>query len=110
MPYTCSEAASPGGCSPMTCLPGRASTTTFGCGGWMAPGRISTTSFLARSANTQVEKPHLALDYGQPVGEDYGKRGPRGYDGGKKVNGRTPPSGRHSGPVTKAKVHPGEVQ
>jgi putative transposase len=26
--------------------------------------------------------------HGQPVGEDYGKRGPRGNDGAKKVKGR----------------------
>src|SRR5260370_16072527 len=27
-------------------------------------------------------------DHRQPVGEDHGKRGPRGYDAGKKVTGR----------------------
>jgi putative transposase len=44
---------------------------------------------------------------GQPVGEDLRKRGVRGYDGAKKVNGRK----RHllvdtNGLVMKAKVHP----
>ena len=27
-------------------------------------------------------------DHRQPIGEDHGKRGPRGYDAGKKVSGR----------------------
>jgi putative transposase len=44
---------------------------------------------------------------GQPVGQDHGKRGPRGYDGGKKIDGRK----RHilvetEGRLLKARVHP----
>ncbi|MDP9367531.1 MAG: transposase [Chloroflexota bacterium] len=48
-------------------------------------------------------------DRGQPIGQDHGKRKPRGYDAGKKVSGRK----RHLlvvtvGLVLKARVHPAE--
>ena len=47
----------------------------------------------------------------QPVGEDHGKRGPRGYDAGKKVKGRK----RHivvdtQGLLLAVAVHPADVQ
>ena len=47
---------------------------------------------------------------GQPVGQDHRKRGPRGYDGGKKVKGRK----RHllvdtGGLLLRAVVHPANV-
>ena len=53
---------------------------------------------------------NLNWDNRQPVGEDYRKGGPRGYDGGKKVKGRK----RHllvdtQGLVIKAKVHPADL-
>jgi transposase len=46
---------------------------------------------------------------GQPVGQDHGKGGPRGYDAGKKVTGRK----RHflvdtEGFLLKARVHPAD--
>ena len=50
-------------------------------------------------------------DYGQSVGEDDGKRGPHGYDAGKKNNGRK----RHIlvdvlGLILAVVVHPADVQ
>ena len=40
---TCCAPAVPGGCCPTTCRRGNWSTTIFGFGGGMAPGRGSTT-------------------------------------------------------------------
>ena len=47
----------------------------------------------------------------QPIGEDHGKRGPRGYDAGKKVKGRK----RHIvvdtlGLPLAVAVHPADIQ
>ena len=49
--------------------------------------------------------------HGQPVGEDYRKREPRGYDAGKKVKGRK----RHivvdtQGWLLAVAVHPANIQ
>lgn len=50
-------------------------------------------------------------DYRQPVGQDIGKRGPHGYDAGKKINGRK----RHIlvdvlGLILAVVVHPADIQ
>ena len=47
-------------------------------------------------------------DHRQPIGKDCGKGGPRGYDAGKKVKGRSH-SGRYPGAVVVA-VHPANIQ
>jgi putative transposase len=49
-------------------------------------------------------------DPGQPIGQDHRKGGPRGYDAGKKVNGRK----RHllvdtEGLLLRARVHPADA-
>ena len=79
------------------------------CGAWMGPGSGSTTNCArlvreraGRNAAAECRHPR------QPVGQDHGKRGPRGYDGAKKLNGRK----RHllvdtSGLVLNAVVHRG---
>jgi transposase len=73
----------------MTFHLGRRSIITFAFGGLMAPGcacirgKRRTSSPTSRTRN-QPQCRHS----GQPVGQDDGKRGLRGYDGGKKVKGR----------------------
>jgi hypothetical protein len=67
------------------------------------PLHLARANPSAGRSASEPERGHLR----QPVGEDHRKRGTRGYDGAKKVNGRK----RHllvdtGGLVMKAKVHP----
>src|ERR1700674_2705151 len=62
------------------------------------------------SANKRSSSEPLRRHHRQSIGEDDGKRGAHGYDGGKKVNGRK----RHllvdtSGLVLRAVVHPANI-
>ena len=53
----------------------------------MALGTCGSTlraGFGRRRGETHTQRGH----HRQPVGEDHGKRGPRGYDAGKRVTGR----------------------
>jgi putative transposase len=67
---------------------------------------LTRASASPRGAGANAER----RDLGQPVGQDDGKRGPRGYDGAKKLNGRK----RHllvdtTGLLLKAVVHPANI-
>ena len=111
MPYgTCCAPAVPGVCCPTTCPPGNWSTTTSGFGGVMEPGRGSMTPCFPGSAGSWTPVQSQWGRHRQPEREDQGKRGPRGYDAGKKVKGRK----RHivvdtQGLLLAMAVHPASV-
>jgi putative transposase len=77
----------------------------------MAPGSESTLLCESEPAFGKVVKSEPERGYlGHSVGENHRKRGVRGYDGAKKVNGRK----RHllvdtGGLLMKAKVHPADL-
>jgi hypothetical protein len=84
--------AVPGGSSPRSFRPGRRSITTSAAEAGASPVRPRSHS--------------QRWGHGQPVSQDHGKGGSRGYDGGKKVKGRK----RHllvdtQGLLLKVKVH-----
>ena len=108
---TCCAPVVHGVCCLTTCLPGNRSTTIFGFGGGMGPAgdsrRPAPHDAAVPGPPAQPQRGH----HRQPVGEDHGKRGPRGYDAGKKVKGRK----RHivvdtQGLLLAVAVHPADVQ
>ena len=108
---TCCAPVVPGVCCLTTCLPGNRSTTTFGFGGEMG---LAGDSRRPAPHDAAVPGPPAQPQRGhhrQPVGAYHGKRGPRGYDAGKKVKGRK----RHivvdtQGLLLAVAVHPADVQ
>ena len=97
-----------GGCCPTTFHRGALSSTTSGPG--VVPcGRVD--SCTPSCGRPRVARPVPARPSSQSVGEDHGKRGPRGYDAGKKVKGRK----RHIvvdtlGLPLAVAVHPADIQ
>lgn len=111
---TCCAPAAPGGCCPI-----RLRRTTLAY-------RLPLLSHLASGRELAAGPRHPARHaapcpgsgdqpqrghHRQPVGEDHGKRGPRGYDAGKKVKGRK----RHIvvdtlGLLLAVAVHPAHIQ
>jgi transposase len=94
-PTGCGPAA-PGGCCPMTCRPGRPSTTTFAAGGNRACGSRSTGCCMSRSGPGKADGPHPA----RPSWTARASRPPNG--GAPRLRRRqeaqrpqAPPAGRH---------------
>ena len=85
--------------------------TTSASGGRTEPGSASMKHSESRSAWPRVEPPAHRGRHRQPIGQDHGKGGPRGYGAGRKVCGRK----RHivvdtTGLVLAVAVHPANVQ
>jgi hypothetical protein len=78
--------AVPGGC-PMTCHPGRPSTTTSTAGACRPLGVRPQGRWVRPSGSVKPQANPERGDPGQPEHEDR-ERGPDSYDGDKKVNGR----------------------
>jgi putative transposase len=87
MAYGCGPAA-PGGCWPMTCRPGRPSTTTCAAGGSRGCGSRSTACWASRSGSGRVDGQRPAQRSWTARASRPPNGGRHGYDGAKRVNGR----------------------
>ena len=94
----------------MTFRRGRQCTNTSASGRARASGSKSMRPFVLKSAELKGVDSQCSY-HRQPVGQDDGKRGPRGFDAGKKVMGRK----RHIvvdtiGMLLAIVVHPADIQ
>jgi hypothetical protein len=93
------EPAVPGGCCPMTCHPGRPSTTTSAAGDSRSCGSRSTECFMSRNGSAKAGRP-------PPAQPSWTARASRPPNGGapwlrRRQEGQrpqAPPASRHSRP------------
>ena len=95
----------------MTCRRGALCSITSAPGVGTELGSGSTTRCTPCCGRPRARDQPQRGHHRQPVGKDHGKRGPRGYDAGKKVKGRK----RHIvvdtlGLLLAVTVHPADIQ
>ena len=107
---TCCAPVVPGVCCLTTGLPGNRSTTTFGFGGELGPGRGFTTRCSPRCGGSWAASPAPAGPSSTASRCRPRRKGASGYDAGKQVQGRK----RHivvdtQGLLLAVAVHPADV-